>query len=255
MSEKEMQDFIDSLDTSGSGKSVRDSQSQEERELASLWDELGEIDAPVVSDERLVSDFRDKLKAYEEGLAAGQRSEAEVVVSKKETVSPLVSFFRYVSVAGAAAVLALACFIAWQQSVRTEELERELDRSREALAMALLDEGSAPKRLEGLEAASQVMRPSAALRASMVRTFDADTNVNVRLAAVSALKSLPREEAISILLERMEHESSPLLQMEMLRQVMELVDPSSESAVVKRLNEMPLEPRVKSALKAENERI
>ncbi|MDQ8188118.1 hypothetical protein [Pelagicoccus sp. SDUM812002] len=254
MSEKDRERFIDGLDLSGNGRSVKDGQNQEERELALLWDELGELGTQPVSDTALVSNFRDKLEAYTRGLSEGKRVGGNDTAMRKSE-SQLVSFFRYCAVAGTAAVLALTSFIAYQQYDRNERLEGELNRSRESLALALLEQGSAAKRLAGLTAASQVISPSDQLRDSMVRTFDSDTNLNVRLAAVSALTALPREKALALLLERMENESSPLVQYEILNKVLELVDDGSESRVMARLNELSLEPRVRSALVKRDEKI
>lgn len=254
MSEKDMERFIDGLDLGGNGRSVKDGQNREERELALLWDELGNLGSQPVGDPKLVSRFQDKLEAYTSGLSEGKRARGkEGELGRNE--SRFVSFFRYCVVAGIAAVLALTVFIAYQQYDRNGKLEDELNRSRESLALALLEQGSAAKRLAGLTTASQVVSPSDRLRDSMVRAFDSDTNLNVRLAAVSALTALPRETALALLLERMENESSPLVQYEILNKVLELVDDGSESRVMTRLSELALEPRVRSALVKRDEKI
>ncbi|MDQ8203411.1 hypothetical protein [Pelagicoccus sp. SDUM812003] len=258
MKKRDIESFMDRLKEGEPAPDHAADWSETEREIAQVWNDLGELEASEVEDRRAVSEFQHSLNAYRQGFAeASKRKEGEpgAPQAKRESGSPLLAVFRYGLVAGVAAVLTLSLFMAYTMSERNEELEERLASTQETLAMALLEQPSAPKRLAGLETASKVSHPSSRLRDMVVRTFDADTNLNVRLAAVSALKALPRDEALSILLERMEHEASPLVQMEILRQVLELVDEHAESALVERINEMPLEPRVRSALSKGDDRI
>lgn len=256
MSEKDMKSFIDSLDRAKSGECGKEGLSEEEQQIATVWEQLGELDPVESENESIVSEFQHKLEAYKQGFAeAEKRTISHDQERKKETASPIVAFFRYASVAGVAAVLALCGYIAISQTDRNRELEKRLANTQETLAFALLEQPSAPKRLAGLAAATEVRQPSDRLLATMVRTFDSDTNLNVRLAAVSAIATLPKEQALAVLLERMEHEESALVQAEILRQVVALVDNGSNSAVLKQLESMHLEPRLRTALDSKNDRI
>lgn len=256
MSEKDMESFIDSLERTKDGNCSKENLEAESQQVAALWKQLGELDIEEARDDELVSEFKHQLDAYKQGFA-----EAEQTVSPtredhgKREVSNIIAFFRYFSVAGVAAALALCGYIAISQTQRNDELSERLANTQETLALALLEQPSAPKRLAGLAAANEVQQPSERLRASMVRTFDSDTNLNVRLAAVSAIARLPKEQALAVLLERMEHEESALVQAEILRQVMTLVGDGSNSGVLNQLESMDLEPRLKTALESKQNRI
>lgn len=254
MSNKEKEHFIDQLDRVGKGGTDRSGMGEEEREIAEVWDQLGELEGTSQRDEELVFRFQEKLEAYKEGFG---REETNTVAASGESTSGgrLVSFFRYTAVAGVAAMLALCGYIALTQSKRSDQLEQQLAATQETLALALLEQPSAPKRLAGLAAATQVQQPSDRLRATMVRTFDSDTNLNVRLAAVSAIATLPKEQALAVLLERMEHEESPLVQAEILRQVVGLVDNGSNSQVLDQIQHMQLEPKLRTALETRQNKI
>jgi HEAT repeat protein len=151
--------------------------------------------------------------------------------------------------------MVFAGFVAQSFMERTDQLQAELRQTQETLALSLLEQSSAPKRLAGLATVSKIDQPSSRLRESVVRTFDSDSNLNVRLAAVTALRALPREEALAVLLERMESEGSPIVQIEILRQVLNLVGDGSDSVLVERIGKMNMEPRVRTFWEENNQSI
>ncbi|EDY80626.1 hypothetical protein VDG1235_242 [Verrucomicrobiia bacterium DG1235] len=255
MNEKEMKAFVDRLRASNEPIGIDENLSDEEQQLAAIWDDLGELKEPEAVDNGLVSDFQDKLDAYRLGWDAALDKEGVGEASSERRRSPFWSVVSYGLVAGAAAVFALAGFVAHSYMERTDTLQAELRATQETLALSLLDESSASKRLAGLATVSKISEPSEQLRKSVVHAFDTDANINVRLAAVAALQALPREEALAVLLERMEKEASPIVQLEILRQVLNLVEEGSQDELVERLEAMPMEPRVKTFWDANNQRI
>lgn len=240
-----MEAFIDRLqDESREGGPV-DGASEEEQQIAMLWDDLGELAGTPKQNKELVSDFQHKLDMYRSGWDAALQNGQEGFSKPKGERSRIWSVASYGLVAGIAAVFVFAGFMTHSFIQKTDTLQAELRQTQETLAISLLEQPSAPKRLAGLATVSKIDQPSARLRESLVKTFDSDTNLNVRLAAVTALQALPREEALSVLLERMESEASPIVQIEILRQVLNLVSEESDGNTVKRIESMQMEPRVR----------
>lgn len=247
MNEKEIEEFVDRLTKSGDGK--HEISGAEEQGLADLWSELGELKKEPEANDKIVSDFTDKLNLYRQGWESGVSAEKKSNSTSGSSASPFRKFLFYGIAAGFAAMLILSG--QWVLS-KAGTLEAELAATRETLAFALLEQSSAPKRLAGLQAVSLISKPSARLRRTLVQTLDTDSNLNVRLAAVSALRALPREDALAILLERVGSEASPLMQLEILRQALLVVERDGQNALIERLGAMPLAPRVKSYLENTN---
>ncbi|MBK1876910.1 HEAT repeat domain-containing protein [Pelagicoccus mobilis] len=242
MKDQEKKAFIDRL---RKGQELIDP-SREEKEIASLWDQLGELDEPAQVDEESVSDFQDKLVQYRQGWQAALDKEREIAPATAGGQRPVWVAFSYGLVACVAAVLAIGGYAGFNFVQRANDLEAELRSTQETLALSLLEQSSPSKRLAGLATVSKIGEPSPVLRESVVRTFDGESNLNVRLAAVSVLSLLPREEALSVLLARLERESSPVVQLEILRQVVELVGEDSDADLSERIESIPMEPRVRS---------
>ncbi len=255
MSEKNIEAFIDRLQgESRDGRSVEGA-SEEEQQLVALWDDLGELGGEVAEDRELVSDFRDKLDAYRSGWSAALEAEQPVADRKVKGRSTLGAGLSYALAAGAAAILVLGGVMVSSFIEKTDTLQAELRKTQETLALSLMDQPSASKRLAGLATVSKIEQPSQRLRESLLRTFDSDSNLNVRLAAVNALQALPRQEALVVLLERMEREASPIVQIEILRMVLNLVGEDSEGALTQRIESMDMQPRVRSFWEKNNQSI
>lgn len=242
MKDQEKKAFIDRL---RKGQELVDP-SQEEKELAQLWDQLGELDEPGLADKGAVSDFQDKLDQYRMGWQAALDRESESEQVRGGGKRPVWVAFSYGLVACVAAVLAVGGYAGFNFVQRTKALEEELRNTQETLAMSLLEQPSASKRLAGLATVSKIGSASPRLQESVVRTFDEESSLNVRLAAVSVLSLLPRDEALSVLLARLERESSPVVQLEILRQVVELVGEDANADLSKRLESIPMEPRIRA---------
>lgn len=243
MNEKEMEEFVDRLMKSGDENN--EASRTEEKGLADLWNELGELKEEPKSNDKLVSDFTDKLNLYRQGWESGLSAETKKSNTHSNSSSPIRKFLFYGIAACFAAILVFSG--QWVLS-KAGSLEAELAATRETLAFALLEQSSAPKRLAGLEAVAMISKPSDRLRRTLVQTLDTDVNLNVRLAAVAALRALPREDALAILLERVGSEDSPLVQLEILRQALRVVERGGQDALVEKLGAMQLAPRVKSYL-------
>jgi len=239
MNDKEMERFIDSL-TSGE-KKQSEATGPEEMEIEVLWDDLGMLREEDVQNDELVSDFRSRLDSYREGWAAAQ---SESQSGNRETVKgwrPLLNW-------GIAALLAVSFLYTARMVNSASDLQAELVVAQESLAVSLLEQTSASSRLKGLNVALQVEKPGEELQQSLLQILSSDPNLNVRLAAISMTDSMPRDEAISVLADRIQKESSPLLQLEILRKLLGLVGDNDNGAMNRILQEAPLAPRIRDYL-------
>lgn len=257
MNDKEISLFIDRL--TGGSELARAGEpmglDEEARQIEALWTELGQLEPAAAGDEAFVSNFKEKANAYREGWQMALLETKSSHGTPPTRSASRRRLFRYGWVAGVAAVVALTGLAGRWVYLESEALKSELGATREALALTLLDEVSAPRRLAGLQAASKIDHPSAALRRTLTQALNSDDNLNVRLAAVGAISSLPRDEALSLLLRRFEDEESILVQMEIVRHVMELVSEEHRPALVARLESLPMEPRVRAYLQGNAQRI
>lgn len=125
------------------------------------------------------------------------------------------------------AAVALLCglvgwFAGWMpshQRVTPEiaSLQTEMRGLREMVALSLLQQTSASERLRGVSYCSTLDRPDPEVMQALLRTLSLDPSVDVRLAAVDALKRYRAEPAVSKgMIEALSRPQSPLVQISLL---------------------------------------
>lgn len=119
------------------------------------------------------------------------------------------------------------------------ELQRELRETRQMVMLSLLHQPSAVERLRGVSWSHQIDQPGAEVMTALVDALAQDSNVNVRLACVEALRQFSerphvREAAIRGLSEQ----TSPLVRIALIDFI---VDTNQREAVeaLRRLSEDP----------------
>jgi len=118
-------------------------------------------------------------------------------------------------------------------------LRSELRDLRQMVTLSLMQQESASERLRGVGFSSRVDGPGDEIVSALLDTLKHDTNVNVRLASVDALKrfaerSVVRQAAIDAL----DTQASPLVQMALIDFVVETKDREAVGAL-RRLSEDP----------------
>ncbi len=117
---------------------------------------------------------------------------------------------------------------------------------RQLMALSLLEQQSASERLRGVSYASTVQEPDSDVRDALLRTLDSDPNVNVRMAAVDALHRFAGSPEVRQGLARaLAREESPLVQIAILDELVELRERSAISSVDHLLSEAKLNPEVR----------
>jgi hypothetical protein len=190
-------------------------------DLKSLWEELSSIQPQPPDFPAMKTRFNAMLDAYQENAAWSVRW------------WPLRPAFQLV-----AALLLLAIGITigryfslnkpLQQSSDLYELHREVGDLREIVALSLMQQQSATERLRGVGWSNQISQPDNKVLSALLDTLMHDPNVNVRLAAIDALRrfgdrQIVRKGALQALTEQ----ESPLVQVALIEFMVELKEKES----------------------------
>lgn len=207
---------------------------EEAAALGALWQRLGDIPDEVPSPQMQLR-FDAMLTAWKEGASAGA---GRVIAFPRKGLgfrsSPWAPAFL-----SAAAVLLLATGVTvgrlWpdaQQVNEMAELRGELRSMREVVALSLLQQQSASERLRGVTWSNQIEQPGKEVIDALLDTLRHDANVNVRLAAIDALRQYGRNEHVrSGLVEAVDRQDSPLVQIELIDLFVELREKRSREVL------------------------
>lgn len=207
--------------------------------MTSTWDQLGALDDDVPH-ERLRARFHAGLAAYE---AREARHWTERFVDRFWPKQPVFQF-------GLAAALALVGVVVGQQLPSPVDAEVAALRAEvRTVGLALLDHQSASERLLGIEW-SRRAAPTPELVSALLERVQYDPNLNVRLAAVDALRAdIDRADVSAGLAMALERQESPLVQVAMTDALLAAGSGDGIEAVRAILGRSELDPAVREYLK------
>ena len=108
-------------------------------------------------------------------------------------------------------------------------LQDEVHHMRQLVTLSLLEQQSASERLRGVDYSSRVDQSDTQVLAALLQAVNHDPNVNVRLAAVDALRKFARDPSVKGSLDQsLVKQESPLVQLALIDF---LVDTRDKSAV------------------------
>jgi len=135
-----------------------------------------------------------------------------------------------------AALLALGVVIGYQyrpsivmpvpaapvQNVELNQLRDELHDMRQMVALSLMQQQSASERLKGVSWSNQIEQPDTEVLNALMDTLMHDQNVNVRLAAIDALKKFGQRQMVKNgVLEALKKKDSPMVQVALIDYMVE----------------------------------
>lgn len=133
-----------------------------------------------------------------------------------------------------------------RQSGEVAQLRGEIYNMRQLVTLSLLQQQSAGDRLQGVNWSYRVEQPDTAVLSALLTTVNHDPNVNVRLAAVDALRNFSDSPvARKGLTQALGKQTSPLVQIAILDQIVELRERSAAAPVKLLLSAPDLNPEVK----------
>jgi hypothetical protein len=200
-----------------------------------LWDELGAADSETPTAalrrrfERLLQReiATQEIAAHTTGAEAGvarldQEADAEVFARRRALRSRERTVYRGVLGLALAAALTIALgagvFIGSSTASRRgaqdmAELREEIRSLRSTVALALLSESSASERLNGVAYGRGLQTEDRRVADALFTTLLEDSNVNVRLAALDALREVSaRPDVRARLVQSIPEQDSPLVQ-------------------------------------------
>jgi len=130
-----------------------------------------------------------------------------------------------------------------------QAVRRELKDTRELAILAMLQQPAVGDRLQAVNYAEGLSTPDAMVLEALSRTLLYDTSVNVRLAAIGVLAPHRNEVPVRTAMQSaLQQETSPLVQMELARNLSQVDHPEARQAVEVFLANPDLDPTVKDAV-------
>ena len=219
--------------------------------LSALWAKLG-----VLPKEQpgpgLRTRFYAMLEAYKEGMAGetAGRSIGERLAAWLEKALPKKPVHQFVlSLAMLAVGLAGGWLITAQRGAANPEiaqLRREVRDMNRMMAVSLLEQPSPSDRLKGVNWSARLGEPDAKTIQALLRTLDADSSVNVRLAAVDALYLFYNQPEVKEgLIRSLSGQTSPLVQIALIDLLVEIRERRAAEALKRLIGDEKLNPDVK----------
>lgn len=207
------------------------------------WETLDLL--PVVEPTAAVRErFYQTLEAYQHG--AGHRKQT----SRWFAWWPNQPAFQF---AAGLAMLTVGAMIGHTVGVRNQkqpelaQLQTEVSNMRQLVALSLLQQQSANDRLKGVTWAYQVERDDKEMLNALLQTVNHDPNVNVRLAAVDALRNFAGQQAARRgISQSLQKQVDPLVQTSLLDLIADMGDRQAAPAVRLLLERPDLEASVRA---------
>ncbi len=138
--------------------------------------------------------------------------------------------------AAAAAILVIGIgtgyFVRGRDTSEFPQLRGEVYNMRQLVALSLLQQQNASDRLRGVNYAYRVEQSDPQVLSALLTTLDHDSNVNVRLAAVDAVRNFTDNPVgRKGLVQALAKQDSPLVQIAILDQIVELHEKSAVTAI------------------------
>ena len=183
------------------------------------------------------------------GLEMWQRIRHDLPPQEQPWFMGLMAWHRF-ALAGAAAMVILAAFVAglyWPrpgaasqealQATNLAEVRGELHQMREMLTLSLMQQQSATERLRGVSGSAQIDQPGNQIVGALLDTLMHDSNVNVRLACVDALRRFSRQDQVRQgTIQALNESAFPLVQIALIDYMVETKDKAAVDAL-RRLSE------------------
>jgi hypothetical protein len=134
-----------------------------------------------------------------------------------------------------------------QRNREVARLQDEVTSTRQLVALSLLHQQSASDRLKGVDWSVQIPRPEPQVVNALLETVNYDDAVDVRLAAVDALRRLSSEAAIRAqMASALVRQDSPLVQIALMDAVADYHTPEALSAIRRVADSNSVNPAVRS---------
>lgn len=119
-----------------------------------------------------------------------------------------------------------------QRGGEVARLQEEIGSTRQLVALSLMREQSASERLKGVDWSYRIPRPEPQVVNALLETVNYDDTVDVRLAAVDALRRLSTEEDVRARMAKaLDRQDSPLVQIALIDALSDSRSPEAMAAI------------------------
>lgn len=131
-----------------------------------------------------------------------------------------------------------------------ELLSEQVSDLQEMMMLSLLEKGSATERLKAVNLTQEMNEASRKVTSALIRTLNGDENINVRLAALEALKPYATDSSVrEALIRSISLQESPLVQISLAELMVALQEKSAVNEFEKIVESDKTPPEVKRKIK------
>jgi hypothetical protein len=213
-------------------------------QMGELWRDLALIPAEEPGP-ALRSRFYESLRAYRQGMEGASPR------GWREALSALWPKRNLWQLALGTGCLVAGLAVGYQLNAarggsEIAQLRGEVGAMRQLVVLSLLQQSSASERLRGVSWAQQVEPSDAPVLSALLESVRSDPNVNVRLAAVDALRSFSQNAAARAgMVESIPSQSAPLVQVALIDLAVDLKERAAVGEVRKLAESESADPGVK----------
>jgi len=222
--------------------------------LIAIWTKLGVLPEEQPG-EGLRARFYTMLEAYKQGLEQHQpgwrwKSQLSGWLQQWWPQRPVVQFGLTFLLVAAALTAGYFLRTGTAHHADISSLRREVNGTRQMLAVSLLEQSSASERLRGINLSARMETPNAEMLEALLFALENDPSVNIRLAAVDALYLFRNDPIVREgILRTLDNQESPLVQIALIELASSLREERAAAALKSFMQNRNLIPDVR--LKAE----
>jgi HEAT repeat protein len=191
------------------------------------------------------SRFYGMLEAYQQGLSERERPKRRAWLHWWPT-QPALQFGLSAALLLIGFTLGRGVFTPAESSRELSQLRGEVSGMRQLVTLSLLQQQSASERLKGVSWSYQVAQSDTEVLAALLQTVNRDASVNVRLAAVDALRQFRSSPVMRKgLVNSLAKQSSPLVQIGVIDLLVELNEKPAIAPLNRLLESSDLDPNVR----------
>lgn len=238
----ELTQFNEHLENCSSCKAELDS-------LRDVWVKVGTLPNDQPS-ESLQTGFNQMLDAYSEGALNKPHTRSGTVLLSFLPKRPIMQIAAALILFAAGALSGSRIFTGPEVYLtEIKQMRTEMHQMNRLVALTLIDQSSASKRLQGIRMISQMEDTDNAITDILLDLILNDPNVNVRMASASVLRDLSRFNMITTrLISALFNQTSPLVQISMVDLLVSIGDKKAASVFHEMLQKDDLDKSVRERL-------
>lgn len=243
MKDKDIEAFMDKLAGNETDLDSTTLFSDDERDLAKLYEQLKDPDSSDPIENRKYTLFQNRLAAYKAGFG-----DAEAELTRKKTDQQIRfprTYAASISLFAAAACILISTFLIldWKSGVDPSGtvLKQEVADLKNMLVLSLLSHEAPAQRMNGISQAVLLESPSDEITKLLFWILNNDPNVNVRLATIGGLENL-NQDIYGKLLDSLPDQTSVLVQLEIVHTVLNFGEDADRSRLIEVITESDLAP-------------